>query len=182
MMKSSANARRIRSYFEGREYKAYKDPLSKNGLPITIGIGHTGNDVNLGLVWNDAQIDAAFAKDVADSEKIANDIIKVTVNQHQFDAIVSLIFNVGAGRKASANDAGKDGIAVLKNGEPSTLIRKLNAGDYAGCANEFLRWCRSGGVKSLGLYRARMAEKLLFGGESAEFAINTAAKINAIPE
>lgn len=36
--------------------------------------------------------------------------------------------------------------------------------------------------ESLGLYRARMAEKLLFGGESAEFAINAAAKINAIPE
>lgn len=64
----------------------------------------------------------------------------------------------------------------------STLLKKLNAGDYSGAANEFTKWCRNDGKKMLGLYRRRMAEKLLFGGESAEFAINQAAKITAIPE
>lgn len=175
-MKASANARRIKEYFEGREYKAYPDPLSADGRPITIGIGHTGPEVHLGLVWNDRQIDDAFAADIAKFEAMANDAIKVTVNQNQFDAFVSILFNVGPGSKT------KDGIIRLKSGEPSTLLRKLNAGDYAGCANEFTKWCRSGTGKSLGLYRRRMAEKLLFGGESAEFAINKAAKITAIPE
>lgn len=49
---------------EGRKYKAY---LDGGGLP-TIGEGHTGPEVHLGLVWNDAQIDAAFAQDVARAE------------------------------------------------------------------------------------------------------------------
>lgn len=181
-MKASVNARRIKEYFEGREYKAYKDPLSADGLPITIGIGHTGPEVHLGLVWNDEQIDKAFAADIAKYEDMASEAIMVTVNQSQFDAFVSILFNVGRGRADKAGSAGKDGILVLRNGRPSTLLRKLNAGDYSGCANEFTRWCRGGGVKSLGLYRRRMAEKLLFGGESAEFAINQAAKITAIPE
>ena len=49
-MKASANARRIKEYFEGREYKAYPDPGSKDGKPWTIGIGHTGAEVVEGLV------------------------------------------------------------------------------------------------------------------------------------
>lgn len=181
-MKAGINARRIKEYFEGREYKAYKDPLSKDGLPITIGIGHTGPEVHLGLVWNDEQIDAAFAADIAKFEDIANREVKVTLNQHQFDAFVSILFNVGPGRAAKGNDPGRDGIITLKNGQPSTLLRKLNAGDYTGAANEFTKWCRGGGSKSLGLYRRRMAEKLVFGGESSEFAINKAAAIKVIPE
>ena len=181
-MKVSANARRIKEYFEGREHKAYKDPLSADGRPITIGIGHTGSEVHLGLVWDDEQIDKAFAADIAKFEDMANSSIKATVNQNQFDAFVSILFNVGQGRADKAGAAGKDGILVLRNGQPSTLLKKLNAGDYSGCANEFTKWCRGGGSKSLGLYRRRMAEKLLFGGESAEFAINQAAKITAIPE
>ncbi len=164
-MKASANARRIKEYFEGREYKAYPDPGSKDGKPWTIGIGHTGSEVHEGLVWNDAQIDAAFAKDCERFENAINNMVKVTLNQYQFDAIVCFVFNIGAS-------------ALLG----STLLRKLNEGDYTGAANEFTRWCRNDGKKMLGLYRRRMAEKLLFGGESAEFAINQAAKITAIPE
>lgn len=164
-MKASINASRIKEYFEGREYKAYKDPGSKKGLPITIGIGHTGSEVHLGLIWNDAQIDEAFEKGCEKFELIVSRIVKVTLNQHQFDALVCIVFNIGEG-----------------NFSKSTLLKKLNAGDYSGAANEFTRWCFNDGKKMLGLYRRRMAEKLLFGGESAEFAINAAAKINAIPE
>ncbi len=164
-MKASANARRIKEYFEGREYKAYPDPGSKDGKPWTIGVGHTGAEVVEGLVWNDAQIDAAFENDSAKFEAAINKLVTVTLNQFQFDALVCLVFNIG--------------IQAFKD---STLLRKLNAGDYSGAGNEFLRWCRNDGKKMLGLYRRRMAEKLLFGGESAEFAINQAAKITAIPE
>lgn len=172
-MKASANARRIKEYYEGREYKAYPDPGSKNGKPWTIGIGHTGAEVVEGLVWNDAQIDAAFAKDCERFENDVNSLVKVTLNQHQFDALVCFAFNVGS-------DIDADTIAEGLG--DSTLLKKLNAGDYSGAANEFTKWCRNDGKKMLGLYRRRMAEKLLFGGESAEFAINQAAKITAIPE
>ena len=164
-MKASASARRIKEYFEGREYKAYPDPGSKDGKPWTIGVGNTGPEVVEGLVWNDAQIDAAFENDSAKFEAAVDKLVTVTLNQFQFDALVCLVFNIG--------------IHAFKN---STLLRKLNAGDYSGAATEFLRWCRNDGKKMLGLYRRRMAEKLLFGGESAEFAINQAAKITAIPE
>ena len=164
-MKASNNARRIKEYFEGREYNAYRDPGSKNGLPITIGIGHTGPEVHLGLVWNDEQIDSAFAKDCEKFEKIVNDSLSVTYNQWQFDALVCFVFNIGE-------------VAFKK----STLLRKLNAGDYSGAQAEFVRWCFNDGKKILGLYRRRYAEARLFGGESAEFAINAAAKINRIPE
>jgi len=172
-MKASANARRIKEYFEGREYKAYKDPGSKNGLPITIGIGHTGAEVHLGLVWNDAQIDEAFAKDCERFEKDVQSLVKVTLNQNQFDALVCFAFNVGSDIDS---DTAAEGLG------DSTLLKKLNAGDYSGAANEFTKWCLNDGQKMLGLYRRRMAEKLLFGGESAEFAINKAAKITAISE
>lgn len=164
-MKSSINARRIRAYFEGREYKAYPDPGSADGKPWTIGIGHTGPEVHEGLVWNDSQIDSAFENDSAKYESAVSKLVTVTLNQFQFDALVCLVFNIG--------------IQAFKD---STLLRKLNAGDYAGAANEFTRWCRNDGKKMLGLYRRRYAEKLLFGGESAEFAINAAARIKNIPE
>ena len=164
-MKSSINARRIKEYFEGREYKAYPDPGSKNGHPWTIGVGHTGPEVKEGLVWNDQQIDSAFDKDCEKFEKIANAAVNVTLNQWQFDALVCLIFNIGE-------------VAFKK----STLLRKLNAGDFSGAQAEFVRWCFNDGKKMLGLYRRRYAEARLFGGESAEFAINAAAKINRIPE
>ncbi len=90
-MKASINARKLKEYYEGREYKAYKDPLSKDGHPITIGIGHTGPEVHLGLVWNDKQIDDAFAADIEKFEDIANREITASVNQHQFDAFVSIL-------------------------------------------------------------------------------------------
>jgi lysozyme len=53
--------------FEGRRNVAYPDPLT-GGAPWTIGIGHTGPEVHEGLVWTDAQIDAAFALDCAEAE------------------------------------------------------------------------------------------------------------------
>ena len=181
-MKTSINARRIKEYFEGREYKAYKDPLSKDGLPITIGIGHTGPEVHLGLVWDDDQIDTAFESDIAQFERIANENIEVTVNQNQFDAFVSALFNIGPGRADKPGKRGKDGLITLRNGQPSTMLRKLNAGDFSGAQAEFVKWCHAGDGKSLGLYRRRYAERLVFGGESAEFAINAASKIQHLPE
>jgi lysozyme len=70
---------------------------------------------------------------------------KVPLKQHQFDALVSFAYNVGVGNLRS-----------------STLLRKLNAGDYDGAALEFHRWNRSKGKVLPGLVRRRAAEALLF--------------------
>ena len=68
--------------------------------------------------------------------------IKVKVTQSQFDAMVSLAYNIGAG-------------AFLK----STLLKKVNAGDFAGAGEEFLRWNKAGGKEVLGLTRRRRKRK-----------------------
>jgi lysozyme len=143
---------------EGRKYKAYPDPKT-GGAPWTIGIGHAGPEVVPGLVWTDAQIDAAFAKDIAKFENIVNDCVHVQLTQGQFDAMVSIIYNVGAGGRL------KDGIVFLKSGAPSTLLRKLNAKDYPGAADEFPKWCSPGSEVEHGLTIRREAERKLFLGE-----------------
>lgn len=77
-----------------------------------------------------------------------NDVLKVVrvkLTQGQFDALVSFTYNLGA-RSLST----------------STLLRKLNAGDYAGAADEFLRWNKAGGKVLNGLTRRREAERALF--------------------
>ena len=71
--------------------------------------------------------------------------IKVKVTQSQFDAMVSLAYNIGAG-------------AFLK----STLLKKVNAGDFAGAGEQFLRWNKAGGKEVLGLTKRREREKQLF--------------------
>ena len=81
------------------------------------------------------------------------------MTQGQFDAFVSLIFNVGAG------SAYKDGICHLSNGRPSTLLRKFNDGDIAGAEAEWCKWISPGTPVSAGLLRRRQAELALFRGE-----------------
>lgn len=75
----------------------------------------------------------------------ASRYVSVTLTKYQFDALVSFTFNAGG--------------AALRT---STLLKKLNAGDYAGAASEFLRWVNGGGKKLPGLVRRREAEKALF--------------------
>ena len=73
--------------------------------------------------------------------------VNVPLTQGQFDALVSLVFNIGAGQL-----------------QRSTLLRKLNAGDLAEAAEEFLRWNKSSGKVAEGLRRRRVAEMRVFGG------------------
>jgi lysozyme len=85
--------------------------------------------------------------------------VKVPVNDNQYAALVSITYNVGRGRP---DPKGRDGIFCLRDGRPSTLIRKLNAGDYAGAAEQFLLWNKAGGVEVRGLTRRRVAERELY--------------------
>ena len=157
-MQTSPNGIALLHHFEGCKLKAYPDPKT-GGAPWTIGYGHTGPDVHEGLVWTQKQADAAFIEDIAVFEDIAGWAIDVDVTQGQWDAFVSILYNVGPGSKY------KDGIVRLKNGKPSTLLRKLNARDYAGCKAEFGKWISKGSAVENGLRRRRAAEALMFDGD-----------------
>jgi lysozyme len=76
---------------EGKRNKAYRDT---KGI-LTIGVGHTGPDVYEGLVWNDEKVQDVFMKDVKWAEDAVNKYVKVPLQQHQFDALVSWVFNIG---------------------------------------------------------------------------------------
>lgn len=91
------------------------------------------------------QAEELLRVDLAEACRDVEMLVSVPLTNHQFDALVSFDFNLGAW------NLGK-----------STLLRKLNARDYRGCANEFPRWNRAGGVILNGLVRRRAAEAQLF--------------------
>jgi lysozyme len=132
---------------EGVRLSAYPDP-GTGGDPWTIGYGHTGPEVHRGLVWTQAQADAALALDVARfADKVEKLIGDAATTQGEFDALVSFAFNVGAGNLAS-----------------STLLRKHKAGDKAGAAAEFGKWTHAAGRVLPGLVTRRAAEAALYRG------------------
>lgn len=139
--------------YEGFRAKAYLCPA---GI-LTIGYGHTGRDVLPGMIITPQRAIELLFADLASAVALVNKFVLVKLTQGQFDALVSIFFNVGPGRKDV-----KDGLVSLKNGQPSTLLRKLNLGDYIGAAAEFPKWNRSGGVVLDGLTNRRQEEQRLF--------------------
>lgn len=129
--------------FESLELKAYPDP-GTGGKPWTIGWGHT-KGVKPGDRITELEADAFLAEDLAVFELTVKSAVKVPITQNQFDALVSLAFNIGG-----ANFAG------------STLVKKLNAGDPIGAADQFPRWKFANGKEMRGLVRRRAAERELF--------------------
>ena len=146
---SEAGVRLVQE-FEGCRLDAYRCPA---GIP-TIGYGATGPDIRMGMVWTQEQADARLVEDLARFADGVERLVEVDLSDNQFAAIVSFAFNVGLG--------------ALRD---STLLRKLNAGDYEGAADQFPRWARAGGRLMPGLSRRRLAERALFldeGGGSPE--------------
>lgn len=127
--------------FEGLELKAYKDSVGV----ATIGYGSTGSHVSMGMTITKEQAEQLLKKDLERFEKGVSELVKVPLNQTQFDALVSFSFNLGLGNLKS-----------------STLLKKLNTSDYNGAADEILRWNRAGGKVLAGLTRRRIAERDLF--------------------
>jgi len=144
---SPAGRDRIAAH-EGCVLVAYPDP-GTGGEPWTIGVGHTGG-VKKGDRITREQAMALLAEDLHAAETAVNNAITVSLSQNQFDALVSFVFNVGAGAFRS-----------------STLLAKLNARDYAGAADQFLRWSRAGGKVMAGLLRRRNDERDLFLSKDA---------------
>lgn len=134
--------------FESLRLKAYPDPGSKDGNPVTIGWGSTGPDIKLGMTWTKEQADARFAKDLARFEIGVSKSVSVDLKQHQFDALVSFAYNVG-----------------LANFLSSTLLKMLNEGYYSNAALQFGKWIFNDGKVMKGLVRRREAERKLFSGE-----------------
>lgn len=140
----SSNGVAFTKSFEGCRLSSYPDP-GTGGAPWTCGYGHTGPDVKPGMTVTQAQADAWIAEDLGRSGQAVNALVHVALTQNQFDALADFVFNVGAGNLRS-----------------STLLRKLNAGDYAGAANQFLLWDKAGGKPLKGLTTRRQAERKLF--------------------
>ncbi|CAI1074062.1 Phage-related lysozyme (muraminidase) [Serratia quinivorans] len=137
---------------EGLRLAAYLDSV---GI-WTIGYGHTGGVIP-GSSISREQAEYLLREDIRGFEKIINNEVKVPLNQNQFDALVSFIFNVGPGRKGV-----KSGLITLKDGRPSTLLRCLNNGQYRDAANAFNSWVYAGGVVLKGLVNRRERERSLF--------------------
>jgi lysozyme len=160
-MKTSPVGLALIQSFESCKLKAYPDPKT-GGAPWTVGWGATGPDIGPSTVWTQAQADARFASDVSLRESVISKEVTVPLKQGQFDAMVSILFNVGPGVADKPGRQGRDGIIVLRSGKPSTLLRKLNAGDYDSAADQFLLWISPGSSVENGLKRRRTQERCLF--------------------
>ena len=148
MQISAAGVDFIKSW-EGFEARAYRD-----GAGVwTIGYGHT-EGFRDGAFGPDAVITlqaatALLEKDLAPREKAVGDAVTVALEQYEFDALTSLLFNIGAG-----------------GFRRSTVLRRLNQGDREGAGAAFLMWNKitvDGTLRtSFGLTRRRQAESALF--------------------
>ena len=123
-MKMSPNGLLITRHYEDCELTAYLCPAKV----WTIGWGHTGSDVYPGLTITQSRADELLVEeDLAGCEADVRRLVKVFVTQFQFDALVDFDFNKGCPALAG-----------------STLLRKVNAGDMKGAAEEFLKWIYGG--------------------------------------
>ena len=139
-MKTSHKGIALIKEFEGLRLKAYKCP----GGVWTIGYGHTAG-VKPGMVISEAQAEEYLMADLIASEKYLNDL-RLAINQNQFDALISFIYNVGTG-----------------NFSRSTLLRKVRANPQGNSImDEFLKWVYSKGHVLPGLQRRRLAEMKLY--------------------
>lgn len=139
-MKTSETGLNLIKKFEGFRAEAYKCPAGV----WTIGYGHT-NGVKKGMVIDELKAETFLMIDVQKFEYAINTSVKVKLNQNQFDALVSFVYNVGTG-------------AFKK----STMLKFLNAGHFPLAAGQFDRWNKSKGVVYQGLVNRRKAEKELF--------------------
>lgn len=133
---------------EGFRAKAYKD----GGGVWTIGYGTTkvdGRPVEEGMECTREQAEVWLYQDLASTQTAINQLVRVLLSQHQFDALCLLVYNIGEGA------FGK-----------STMLRKLNTQDYIGAAKEFDRWVYDEGKVVKGLIMRRRIERDIFEGHS----------------
>lgn len=154
-MKTSQVGRDLIMDFEGCSLEAYPDPKT-GGAPWTCGWGATDPSIGPGTVWTQEQADERFDEHLTMFEGMLNNAITTEITQGQWDALVSILYNVGPGGTK------KDGIIKLKSGAPSTLLRMVNERNFAGAAAQFERWVSPGSSVTKGLLRRRQAERKVF--------------------
>jgi len=142
-MTPSADCVELVKRFEGFRSTPYLCPA---GRP-TIGYGHTSGVTLATPEITEHEGGQMLARDLASFGHGVCSLVAVPISQGQFDALVSFAFNLG--------------LAALQS---STLLRKLNAGELAGAADEFMRWVHANGKELPGLVRRRAAERSLFLG------------------
>lgn len=123
---------------------AYPDPAS-GGAPWTIGWGATGAGIAPGTVWTQAQADSRLTLDLNARADIVDRYVTVLLTPAKKAALVDFVFNVGEG-----------------NFSGSTLLKRLNAGDYQAAADEFPKWNLASGKVMPGLVTRRARERDLF--------------------
>lgn len=144
-MKTSTSGINLIKQFEGKRLVAYQDSVGV----WTIGFGTikypNGQRVKSGDTCTDVQAETYLKNDLVKFENAINRLVKVNLNQNQFDALASFTYNLGETNLAN-----------------STLLKKINAKDFKGAADEFLKWVNAGGKRLQGLVNRRNAERSLF--------------------
>lgn len=145
-MKASEKCLELIRRFEGFRSKPYKCPAGV----WTIGYGSTRYADGTRVHQSDPPITEAQADDImrqtlGEYENAVKRYVTVPLSQNEFDALVDFAYNAGA-----------------KNLLNSTLLKKLNAGDRKGAAQQFDRWVHANGEVFPGLVKRRMAERALF--------------------
>jgi GH24 family phage-related lysozyme (muramidase) len=136
--------------YEGLVLHAYK--AVKTEKYFTIGYGHYGVDVRENSVINQSEAEQYLKMDLKKFENGVNESVKVSLNQNQYDSLVSLAYNIG-----------------VTGFKTSDLVNKLNHADYKGASNEFDRWVHSKGKVLKGLVVRRAKEKELFLKDYKEY-------------
>lgn len=127
--------------FEGLRLMPYKDIAGY----WTVGYGHKGNDIVPGETITQDDADQILENDLAHFQQGVTSLVTIDINDNQFAALVCFSYNLGLGSL-----------------QGSTLLSKLNSGDFTGSSDEFLKWDHAGGVEVPGLLRRRQAEQALF--------------------
>ena len=127
--------------FEGCKLKAYRCPANV----CTIGYGHTSAagdpKVTDGMTITKKEADEILSRDLVKYEKAVEEMVNQPLTQHQFDVLVDFAYNAGIGNLKS-----------------STLLKKVNAGDFDAVPAELMKWTKGGGKVLPGLVRRRQAE------------------------
>jgi lysozyme len=145
-MKTGVLGLALIKHFEGLRLSAYDD-----GVGIwTVGYGHTAG-VKRGQTITEAEAEAFLRDDLAGAEAAVTKLAKTPLNQNEFDALVSFVFNCGAAAFAG-----------------STLLRQLNGGDKSAVPEELARWNHAAGRVMAGLTKRRAAEAALWSTPVAQ--------------
>jgi len=139
-MKISEDGLELIKKFEGCETSAYQDSVGV----WTIGFGHT-KDVEEGQTCSIEDAESMLADEMDEYEGYINNMVKVDLQQHEFDSLVAWVYNLGP-----------------TNLGESTMLKVLNGGQFDRVPNEMNRWTRAGGEILEGLVRRRQAESLMF--------------------